>query len=173
MTEEIRKIKVRIAKLWASIQEVEINEGATAMVALRAAWFNLDSVVSIKRNGVVITLDTVMTNDDVALVSLDKIKGGADETETPVNLLKLSFKIVKENQADTDGQLAFTDDMSTFEIVKEFMHSKGVSLNSFKELKDAEGNEVTFGDKLVDGGSYKIVIADQPVPQSDDEDDED
>lgn len=47
---ETNLMKVSIAKLGTSIQEVEIAVGATAMVALRKAGFNLDSVVSIKRN---------------------------------------------------------------------------------------------------------------------------
>lgn len=167
---ETNLMKVSIAKLGTSIQEVEIAVGATAMVALRKAGFNLDSVVSIKRNWSVITLDQALTADDVLLVSMTKVKGGADEEETPVNVLKLSFHIVKENQPEVNGQVAFTDDMSTFDIIKQVMNSKWVSLNSFKEIKDAEGNAVTFSDKLVDGGSYKIVITDTPAGSEDEDD---
>lgn len=105
---------------------------------------------------------------------MTKVKGWLEETteESPVNVIKLSFHIVKENQPEINGQVAFTDDMSTFEIIKQVMQSKGVSLNNFKEIKDAEGNEVTFADRLVDGGSYKIVITDAPVPMYDDEDED-
>lgn len=42
-------MKVSIARLWTSIQEVEIAVGSTAMQALRQAGFDLDSVVSIKK----------------------------------------------------------------------------------------------------------------------------
>jgi hypothetical protein len=77
---------------------------------------------------------------------------------------------VKENQPEVNGQVAFTDDMSTFDIIKQVMNSKGVSLNDFKEIKDAEGNAVTFSDKLVDGGSYKIVISDTPAGSEDEDD---
>lgn len=169
MTPEL--MKVSIAKLGTSIQEVEIAVGATAMVALRKAGFNLDSVVSIKRNWSVITLDSALTADDVLLVSMTKVKGWLEETtETPVNVLKLSFHIVKENQPEVNGQVAFTDDMSTFDIIKQVMNSKWVSLNSFKEIKDSEGNAVTFSDKLVDGGSYKIVITDTPAGSEDEDD---
>jgi len=175
MTPEL--MKVSIAKLGTSIQEVEIAVWSTAMDALRKAGFNLDWVVSVKRNWTVITLDAALTADDVLLISMTKVKGWLDEataTETPVNVLKLSFHIVKENQPEVNGQVAFTDDMSTFDIIKQVMNSKGVSLNDFKEIKDAEGNAVTFSDKLVDGGSYKIVISDTPRSDENyDEDDED
>lgn len=167
-------MKVSIARLWTSIQEVEIAVGSTAMQALRQAGFDLDSVVSIKRNWSVINLDSTLTAEDVLLISMTKVKGWLEETteESPVNVIKLSFHIVKENQPEINGQVAFTDDMSTFEIIKQVMQSKGVSLNNFKEIKDAEGNEVTFADRLVDGGSYKIVITDAPVPMYDDEDED-
>lgn len=170
---ETNLMKVSIAKLWTSIQEVEIAVWATAMDALRKAGFNLDWIVSIKRNWTVIALDAALTAEDVLLVSITKVKGWLDEptaTETPVNVLKLSFHIVKENQPEVNGQVAFTDDMSTFDIIKQVMNSKGVSLNDFKEIKDAEGNAVTFSDKLVDGGSYKIVISDTPAGSEDEDD---
>jgi len=177
MTPEVAQevIKVFVAKLWQSIIEVEIPVGSTAMNALRKAGLNLDSVVSIKRNWAVVTLDTGVAHEDTLLVSMDKIKGWlAEESSTPAEgkLIKLSFKIVKENQVDTEGQVAYTDDMSTFEIVKQALHSKGVSLNSFKEIKDAEGNIVTFADKLVDGGAYKLVITDNNMEASDNSDED-
>lgn len=166
-------MKVSIAKLWTSIQEVEIAVWSTAMVALRKAGFNLDSVVSIKRNWAVITLDAVLTDWDVVLTSMTKVKWGTEELPGG-NPIKLTFHIVKENQPEVNGQVVFTDDMSTFDIIKQVMNSKGVSLNDFKEIKDAEGNAVTFSDKLVDGGSYKIVISDTPrSDENHDEDDED
>lgn len=116
-------------------------------------------------------MDWALWNEDVLLVSMDKIKWWLVEESPEGNLLKLSFKIVKENQADANGQLAFTDDMSTFEIVKQVMHSKGVSLNYFKEMKDNEGHLVSFEDKLEDGGDYTIVIAE--TVEASDSDDED
>lgn len=43
-------MKVSIAKLGTSIQEVEIPTGSNVMTALRKAGYNLDGVVSVKRN---------------------------------------------------------------------------------------------------------------------------
>lgn len=167
-------IKVSIARLGTSINEVEIPTGSTVMNALRKAGYDLDWVVSIKRNWSVVTLDTTLANEDVLLVSMDKIKGGSDEaTATEPQPLRVSFTIEKENQVQPNNMIMFLDNMSTFEIVKEVMHSRGVSLNNFKEIKDSEGNVVTFADKLCDGCSYKIIIVDEPTTNDDDESNED
>lgn len=166
-------IKVSIAKLGTSIQEVEVEVGSTAMQALRKAGFNLDSVVSIKRNGAVVALDTVLDNQDVLLVSQEKIKGGADEVTAEPNILKLSFTIEKENQTQPNNQMIFTDDMSTFDIVKAVMQSRGVSLNNFKEIRDSEGEVITFADKLEDGEAYKLIICAEQNCGACDEDEDD
>lgn len=165
-------IKVSIAKLWSSIQEVEVPMGSTVMTALKKAGYNLDWVVSVKRNGAVAPMDSAVAADDVLLVSLDKIKGGlTDQEMNDPSLLKVAFTIEKEDQVKPDGLMAFTDDMSTFEIVKQVMHQRGVSLNNFKEIRDAEGNVVTFADKLEDGKSYKIIVTDSQ-PEDEETNDE-
>ena len=106
-------------------------------------------------------MDSVLSNEDVLLVAMDKLKGGmADEETTPVNVLRVAFTIQKESQSDNEGKLLFTDDMSTFEIVKQVMMNKGLSLNVFKELRNETNEQVTFSDKLKDGDTYKIVITD-------------
>ena len=43
-------MKVQVAKFGTSIQTVEIPTGSNVMTALRAVGYNLDTVVSIKRN---------------------------------------------------------------------------------------------------------------------------
>jgi hypothetical protein len=117
-------------------------------------------------------MDSAVAADDVLLVSLDKIKGGLTEQEmNDPSLLKVAFTIEKEDQVRPDGLMAFTDDMSTFEIVKQVMHQRGVSLNNFKEIRDAEDNVVTFADKLEDGKSYKIIITDSQPEDEETNDD--
>lgn len=117
-------------------------------------------------------MDSAVAADDVLLVSLDKIKGGlTDQEMNDPSLLKVAFTIEKEDQVKPDGLMAFTDDMSTFEIVKQVMHQRGVSLNNFKEIRDAEGNVVTFADKLEDGKSYKIIITDSQPEDEETNDD--
>lgn len=150
-------IKVSIAKLWTSLQEVEVDAASTVMTALRKAGFNLDSVVSVKRNGTVVTLDTVLSHEDVLLVSQELIKWGAENEEQPANIIKVGFTFEKEN-APSANKFVFTDDMSTFEIVKQVMHQHGTSLNDFKELRAEDNSIVTFADKLEDNKSYKIII---------------
>jgi hypothetical protein len=44
------------------------------MVALRHAGYNLDEVETVKRNGSIVNMDTVLVNDDTILVSIGKIK---------------------------------------------------------------------------------------------------
>ena len=131
------------------------------MQALRKAGYNLDEVVSAKRNGTVIAMDAELSHEDVLLISVGKIKGGAegDDQETG-NVIKLSFEIVKENTPESNGQLAFLDTQSTFEIIRQVMHSRGVSLNYLKDIKDSEWNSVPLSSQLVDGWNYKIVICD-------------
>lgn len=160
---ETTNIKVSIAKLGTSIQEVEVPTWATVMQALRKAGYNLDWVVSVKRNGTQVQMDDVLSHQDVLLVSMDKIKGWVkwEEKEEEANLLKLSFVIQKESQATVTDQVAFLDNMTTFDIIKEVMRNRGVSLNDFKEIRDEENNTVSLGEKLVDGWSYKIIICDK------------
>ena len=173
MVETTNTIKVSIAKLGTSIQEVELTLGSNVMQALRKAGFNLDSVISVKRNGIVVEMDDELSNEDVLLVSLEKIKGWADETAEEPTLIRLAFDITRESQASKTNKMAFTSDMSTFAIVKEVLTNKGYSLNDFKELKDEATNEtIGFGDKLVDNGSYKIIICDKQNCGECDEDDE-
>lgn len=165
-------IKVSIAKLGTSLQEVEVDAQSTVMTALRKAGFNLDSVVSVKRNGTVVTLDTTLAHEDVLLVSQELIKWGLEDeqTETPTNIIKVGFTFEKENAPSTN-KFVFTDDMSTFEIVKQVMRQHGTSLNDFKELRDENNNVVTFADKLEDNKSYKIIIcAHDGCSNCDDED---
>lgn len=153
-------MQISIAKLWTSIQTVEVEIGSNVMVALRKAGFNLDSVVSVKRNGMVVELDTQLENNDVLLVSQEKIKGWAEEVAEPVapSILKLSFTIEEMDAPVNNGQMAFSSDMSTFEIVKQVMLQHGESMNDFKEIRDSEGNVLTFADKLEDNKAYKIMV---------------
>lgn len=81
------------------------------------------------------------------------------EAEAEPNVLNLAFSIKKESAA-ASNKMMFTDDMSTFEIVKHVMNNHGYSLNDFKAIKDEAGNEVTFADKLVDGKAYEIIVCD-------------
>jgi len=150
-------MQISIAKLWTSIQTVEVEIGSNVMMALRKAGFNLDSVVSVKRNGMVVELDTQLDNNDVLLVSQEKIKGWAEEVTAP-SILKLSFTIEEMDAPSTNGQMAFSSDMSTFEIVKQVMLNHGESMNDFKEIRDEEGNVLTFADKLEDNKAYKIMV---------------
>lgn len=151
-------MQISIAKLWTSIQTVEVEIGSNVMVALRKAGFNLDSVVSVKRNGMVVELDTQLDNNDVLLVSQEKIKGWADAEPAAPSILKLSFTIEEMDAPSTNGQMAFSSDMSTFEIVKQVMMNHGESMNDFKEIRDSEGNVLTFADKLEDNKAYKIIV---------------
>ena len=163
-------IKVSIARLGTSIQEVEVETGSNVMTALRKAGYDLDAVVSAKRNGAVVQMDTALAGGDVILVSMEKIKGGADEVE--VTPIRLSFTIERENAVTPNNQMLFTDDMTTFDIVKQVMRSRGVSLNSFKEIKDEDGTVLTFADKLEDGKAYKIITCEHSnCEESDDNDD--
>ena len=114
-------------------------------------------------------MDSVVSNEDVLLVSMERIKGGADEAEP--SILRVVFSFQKENQPEPNNQMMFTDDMSTFEIVKQVMHQNGISLNDFKELRDEEDNVVTFADKLEDGKAYKIVICAHHNCEEDNDDD--
>lgn len=162
-------IKVSIAKLGTSIQSVEIPTGSNVMTALRKAGYNLDGVVSVKRNGIVVNLDTLVDNEDILLVSMEKIKGGTDAAEE-ASVLKLSFAVVKESE-NGNNQMLFTNDMSTFEIVKQVLLNAGLSLNEFKELRNSNNEIVTFEDKLVDGESYRIVVCGTPDCWASEEDD--
>lgn len=165
-------IKVSIARLGTSIQEVEVETGSNVMAALRKANYDLDAVVSAKRNGAVVQMDTVLAGGDVILVSMEKIKGGADEVEVEPTPIRLSFRIERENAVKPSNQMLFTDDMTTFDIVKQVMRSRGVSLNSFKEIKDEDGTVLTFADKLEDGKAYKIITCEHSnCEESDDNDD--
>lgn len=154
---EVTTINVSIAKLGTNIQSVQIPTGSNVMTALRKAGFNLDELVSVKRNWVVAGMDTTLQDTDVLLVSMEKIKGWTDEEEVE-NILKLAFTIEKEDAVPASNQMLFTDKMSTFEIVKQVMRDRWVSLNDFKEIRDEEGNVISLADKLVDGQAYKIVI---------------
>lgn len=150
-------IKVSIAKLGTSIQEIEIPTGSNVMVALRKAGFNLDGVVSVKRNWTVATLDTALVDTDVLLVSMEKIKGWADD-EPEASILRLAFTIEKENASPNINSVLFEDDMTTRSIVKQVMNNNGVSLNNFKEVQNTEGNVISLADKLEDGNAYKIIL---------------
>ena len=154
-------IKVSIAKLGTSIQEIEIPTGSNVMVALRKAGFNLDGVVSVKRNWTVATLDTALVDTDVLLVSMEKIKGWADD-EPEASILRLAFTIEKENASPANNGIMFEDTMSTWEIVKQVMHSRWISLNSFKEIQDEEGNVLPLETKFEDNKAYKIIVCSTP-----------
>jgi hypothetical protein len=159
-------IKVSIAKLGNPIQEVELDEAAHVMDALKLADYNLDSVLSVKRNGVVVTMDTILADGDVLLVSQDKIKGGNEEgveVTNPVlptegNLIKINFDITHEDIDPTSKAMLFMDDMSAFEIIKTVLHGRDISMNNFKELKDVNGTRLGLDTKLVDGAKYVIVL---------------
>lgn len=150
-------ITVSIAKLGASIQKVQVASGSAAMEALRNAGYDLDSVVSIKRNGEKISLDTSLRANDTLLVSMEKIKGGRTAAQA---VIKLSFDIVEKEdiEEDENEQLAFETSMSTFEIIKEVLTNNGRSLNDFVCIKDEDGDEVRLGDTLEDGQRYTIVV---------------
>lgn len=156
-------IAVSIAKLGSNIQTVSVAEWSTVMVSLRHAGYNLDEVETVKRNGSIVNMDTVLVNDDTILVSIGKIKWWTDEVleADEGNLIKVSFTFEKENQA-TANQLAFLDTQSTFEIIKEVMCQNWVSMNNFKEIVDADGSSLTLGDKLQDGHAYKIIVCAKP-----------
>jgi len=165
-------IKVSIARLGTSIQEVELEVWALAMDALRSAGYDMDSVNTIKRNGSLIALDATLDNGDVLMVSVEKIRGGnADEQTAEPNLIKLYFDIKKEGEAKK-VPLAFTDDMDAFQIVKQVLYNKSISLNALKELQDTEWNKISLSDKLEDEGEYVIVLADVKVISSNDENDD-
>ena len=153
---EVNTIRVSIAKLGTSIQEVVIPEGSNVMAALRKADYNLDAVVTIKRNWEVATLDTVLEDTNVLLVSMEKIKWGNEEAPVAANPLMLSFTVVKENQQEA-GRIMYTDDMSKMDIIKQELHNRGVSLNDFKEVQDEEGNVVTTP-AFENNKAYKIIL---------------
>jgi sulfur carrier protein ThiS len=157
MTDTNTNITVSIAKLGTSIQEVEVPTGSNVMAALRKANFNLDGVVSVKRNGTVVSLDIIVSAGDVLLVSMEKIKGGADEEEVVVNTLMLGFTIQKENQPELNNGMMFEDSMTTWDIIRQVMSSRGQSINNFKELQDEEGAVVSLETKLTNNGAYKII----------------
>ena len=167
-------IKVSIARLGTSIQEVELDVGASAMDALRSAGYDMDAVNTIKRNGSIISLDAQLDNGDVLMVSVEKIKWGTDQEEVvEPNLIKLYFDIKRESEAKGKAPLAFTDDMDTFQIVKQVLHNKGISLNSLKELQDTAGNKISLSEKLEDEGEYVIVLIDVKVTSCNNDEDDD
>ena len=144
MENTVEMIQVSIAKLGTSIQTVDVAINSTVMTALRKAGYNLDEVQSIKRNGTVVTMDTTLAHEDTILVSIGKIKGGNEGDDTEGNVIKLAFSIEKENQITPNGMLAFLDTQSTFSIIQQVMNSRGVSMNSFKEIKNEEGDVVSL-----------------------------
>lgn len=151
-------ITVSIAKLGTSIQKVQVAPGSAAMEALRSAGYDLDSVVSIKRNGEKINLDTALRANDTLLVSMEKIKGG--RTTAPA-VIKLSFDIVERQdieEEDYENELAFETSMSTFDIIKEVLTNNGRSLNDFVRIQDEDGEEIGLGETLEDGQRYTIVV---------------
>lgn len=164
-------ITVSIAKLGNPIQEVSVAEGANVMDALRLAGYNLDAVLSVKRNGSLVAMDTSLSNGDVLLVSQDKIKGGSEnvaEAQSEGNPIKLTFDVTTDNKP-TGVAMLFYDNMSAFEIVKTVLHNKGVSMNYFKELREG-GTKLGLDTKLVDGGNYTIVLEKLKMIEASDED---
>lgn len=161
MTENL--IKVSIAKLGSGIQTVEIAEWSTVMVALRKAGYNLDSVVSTKRNWVQVAMDTLLSDSDVLLVSQEKIKWGAkeEEEEEVEDVIILWFSIEKEWQP-AQNKMVFSSSESTFNIIKSVLIDRGYSMNDFKEILDKEGNKVTLWEQLQNDKDYRIVVCQHP-----------
>jgi hypothetical protein len=62
--------------------------------------------------------------------------------------------------------------MDAFQIVKQVLRNKGISLNVLKELQDTEWNKINLSDKLEDEGEYVIVLADVKVISSNEENDD-
>lgn len=153
---------VSIAKLGSSIQDVTVNEWATVMDALRTAGYSLDAVLSVKRNGQVVSMDTALTDGDVLMVSQDKVKGGSDDEPTEEKMIRLGFTVEKEvkSQSSNNGQMAFLNTQTPFEVIKTVLNSKGISMNYFKRLEDVNGNNVWLGTQLQDGWQYKIIVWD-------------
>jgi len=148
-------MQVSIAKLGQSIQTVEVADAASVMDALKAAGYNLDSVLNVKKNGVVVTMGDALAADDILLVSQEKIKGG-NET----GILKLKFDIKEEEEVTPvlDGFLAYTTEQTTFEIVRDYLMEHGYSMNDFKRIVWEEGETVSISLPLTDGKSYTIVV---------------
>lgn len=167
MTETM--INVSIAKLGNPIQDVQLPEGSVVMDALRKAGYNLDAVLSVKRNGSVVSMDTSLVEGDVLLVSQDKIKGGSDETEVEGNPIKLKFEVTTDGA--TSWAMVFLDNQSAFEIIKTVLHNKGISMNYFKELRQ-DGVKIGLDTKLIDGGNYTIVLDKKEMFEDEDEDED-
>ena len=168
-------IKVSIAKLGNPIQEVEVSDVATVMEALKAASYNLDSVLSVKRNGTSVSMDTSLSDGDVLLVSQDKIKGGVEDEVAPEatwTAIKVSFDVIVEGETSSN-QLLFMDNQSAFEVIKTVLHGKGISMNHFKELRTVEGVKLGLDTKLVDGTKYVIVLEKPNHRDEEDEGDDD
>jgi len=165
-------MKVFIAKLGTSIQEVEVETGALVLDALKAAGFSLDSVLAVKRSGVSVDMDAALNADDTLLVSQEKIKGGNEvdvEVVADDAIIKIKLDVVYEDSAKANGFVPYLQSQKTFDIVRDHLNRAGYSMNDFKAIQDETGTDVGIGAKLEDGKTYKIILANRDEEEYDED----
>ena len=156
-------MRIRIAKLGQPVQTVEVAEGANVSAALKEGGFDLDAIKSVKKNSSPVELTGILSEGDVLLVSSEKIKGG---------LIKRTKKLVKPTEdngiilldldveevsvkPEGEGMIAYDAEMSTRQIVKEYLQNHGYSMNNFVAIVDEDGNEV---ETMESNGTYTIQV---------------
>lgn len=151
-------MKVNIVKLGNPIKEVEVADGSNVMAALSSAGFNVDSVMSVKRNGSAVAMDATLSDGDMLIVTQEKIKGGDTDDTEGANVIAVGFDVTYEEEVTPVGKIGVDASQDLFTTIKEYIISKGLSMNSFMELRDSEGNKIPLSGSLEDGKDYTIVL---------------
>lgn len=160
-------MRVRIAKLGQPVQTVELADGATVSSALKEGGFDLDTIKSVKKNSSPVEMGAVLSEGDTLLVSSDKIKGGLikkvvkktvpmapEADEAGVIMLNLDVEEVTV-KGEGEGLIAYDAEMTTRQIVREYLQNHGHSMNDFVAIVDEDGEEVA---SFEDGGTYTIQV---------------
>lgn len=146
-------ITVSLAKLGADIQTIQVEWWSTVLTALKQAGYNVDSVETVKRNWSVVELDVLLSDWDVLLISMEKIKWGNDDEKIITIWIKIEDLNVVESK-----KVIYTNKMTTSEIIKDALLKRWMSMNCFVALKDSEGNDLTLSSSLEDWKDYTISI---------------
>lgn len=151
-------ISVNIVKLGVAPVTAQVAANSTALQALVAGGFDVDNIKSLKRNGAVIAMDTVVNDGDMLLVSTENIKGGTDEDEGK-SAFVASFEIeITDAPTANDKRIAFLEGTTLQDLVKTELHKRGYSFMNFVGVKNSAGNNVGLGEIAAHDEQYTIVV---------------